>query len=51
MSDYDIRPAREDEIDAVGQLISYSFDELAADSYLVPVEADRLRVMADFFTR
>ncbi len=50
MSDYDIRPALEDEIPAVGQLISYSFDELAADSYLVPVEADRLRVMADFFT-
>ena len=46
----EIRPAREDELTAVGALISYSFDELAADSYLVPNEADRLRVMADFFT-
>jgi ribosomal protein S18 acetylase RimI-like enzyme len=45
-----IRPAREDELAAVGYLISYSFDQLAADAYLVPVPDDRLRVLADFFT-
>jgi ribosomal protein S18 acetylase RimI-like enzyme len=50
VSDYDIRPARQDEIEAVGYLISYSFDDLAADAYLVPVPDDRLRVLADFFT-
>ncbi|HEY0000712.1 MAG TPA: GNAT family N-acetyltransferase [Actinoplanes sp.] len=46
----DIRPAREDEIAAVGQLISYSFNDLAANAYLVPPLDDRIRVMADFFT-
>jgi ribosomal protein S18 acetylase RimI-like enzyme len=50
VSDYDIRPAHEDEIAAIGYLIAYSFDELAADAYLVPRPEDRLRVMADFFT-
>jgi len=45
-----IRSARQDEIAAVGHHISYSFDELAADSYLVPNPVDRLKVMADFFT-
>jgi ribosomal protein S18 acetylase RimI-like enzyme len=49
MSFPEIRPAREDELTAVGNLISYSFDHLDADSYLVPNEADRLKVMADFF--
>jgi ribosomal protein S18 acetylase RimI-like enzyme len=50
MSFPEVRSAREDELTAVGALISYSFDDLAADAYLVPNEADRLRVMADFFT-
>ncbi|GIE94946.1 GNAT family N-acetyltransferase [Paractinoplanes rishiriensis] len=45
-----IRPAREDEIAAVGHLISLSFFHLAANTYLVPPLDDRLPVMADFFT-
>ncbi|MBG0562309.1 GNAT family N-acetyltransferase [Actinoplanes aureus] len=45
-----IRAAREDEIPAIGAHISHAFDDLAADAYLVPVPADRERVMADFFT-
>jgi ribosomal protein S18 acetylase RimI-like enzyme len=45
-----IRPACEDEIPAVGHLISYSFNDLAANAYLVPPLDDRIRVMADFFT-
>jgi ribosomal protein S18 acetylase RimI-like enzyme len=49
MTDFVIRPAREDEIAAIGALISRSFDDLAADAYLVPVPEDRERVMADFF--
>ncbi|MEU4427825.1 GNAT family N-acetyltransferase [Actinoplanes sp. NPDC024001] len=44
-----IRAARADEIPAIGALISRSFDDLAADAYLVPVPEDRERVMADFF--
>jgi GNAT superfamily N-acetyltransferase len=46
----EIRPAREDEIPAVGHLISQSFFDLDADAYLVPPLDDRLPVMADFFT-
>jgi ribosomal protein S18 acetylase RimI-like enzyme len=45
-----IRAAREDEIDAIGALISYSFNDLPQNAYLVPPLDDRLRVMADFFT-
>ncbi|MFI6078001.1 GNAT family N-acetyltransferase [Actinoplanes sp. NPDC051343] len=45
-----IRPAREDEIPAVGYLIADSFNDLLADAYLVPPLEDRLTVMADFFT-
>ena len=45
----DIRPARADEIPAVGHLISLSFFDLAANAYLVPPLDDRLPVMADFF--
>ena len=51
MSDqFVIRPAREDEIPAVGYLISYAFNDLLADAYLVPPLEDRVNVMADFFT-
>ena len=46
----DIRPAREDEIAAIGKLISLSFFDLDANRYLVPSKEDRLPVMADFFT-
>jgi ribosomal protein S18 acetylase RimI-like enzyme len=45
-----VRPARPDEIAPVGRLIAESFDHLDANRYLVPSEADRIRVMADFFT-
>ena len=45
-----IRPAREDEIPAVGRLIGYSFNELPQDAYLVPPLEDRQTVMSDFFT-
>ncbi|BCJ46729.1 GCN5-like N-acetyltransferase [Actinoplanes ianthinogenes] len=45
-----IRPARADELAAVGALISHSFNHLDADAYLVPVPEDRERVMAEFFT-
>jgi ribosomal protein S18 acetylase RimI-like enzyme len=45
-----IRSAREDELAAVGHLISLSFFHLGADVYLVPPLEDRLPVMADFFT-
>ena len=45
----EIRSAREDELAAVGHLISLSFFDLAADAYLVPPLDDRLPVMADFF--
>ncbi|MBO3742519.1 GNAT family N-acetyltransferase [Actinoplanes flavus] len=45
-----IRSARPDEIPAVGALVSHSFNDLAANAYLVPSLADRERVMADFFT-
>ncbi|MEV6343619.1 GNAT family N-acetyltransferase [Actinoplanes sp. NPDC051851] len=45
-----IRPARADEIAAVGAQVSNSFDDLAADAYLIPVPADRERLMAAFFT-
>jgi ribosomal protein S18 acetylase RimI-like enzyme len=50
MTEFAIRPAREDEIPAVGYLISYAFNDLAADAYLVPPLEDRVNVMADFFT-
>ena len=46
----EIRSAREDELAAVGHLISLSFFHLGADVYLVPPLDDRLPVMADFFT-
>jgi ribosomal protein S18 acetylase RimI-like enzyme len=42
-----VRPAREDEIPAVGYLIADSFNDLLADAYLVPPLEDRLTVMAD----
>lgn len=45
----EIRSAREDEIPAIGHLISLSFFDLAADAYLVPPLDDRLPVLADFF--
>jgi ribosomal protein S18 acetylase RimI-like enzyme len=47
---FTIRPAREDEIPAVGYLIAYAFNDLDADAYLVPPLEDRVHVMADFFT-
>lgn len=46
----EIRAARDEEIPAVGHLISHSFFNLDANSYLVPSLDDRLKVMADFFT-
>jgi ribosomal protein S18 acetylase RimI-like enzyme len=46
----DIRAARQDEIPAVGRLISHSFFDLDANAYLVPPLDDRLPVLADFFT-
>jgi ribosomal protein S18 acetylase RimI-like enzyme len=46
----EIRPARDEEIPAVGHLISHSFFDLDANAYLVPPLDDRLKVMADFFT-
>lgn len=49
-SQYKIRPARQDEIPAIGHLISYSFNDLPQNAYLVPPLDDRIRVMADFFT-
>ncbi|WP_045748064.1 GNAT family N-acetyltransferase [Actinoplanes rectilineatus] len=49
MSEPVIRRARRDEIPAVGAHISHSFDDLAADAYLVPVPTDRKRVMGEFF--
>ena len=49
MSFPEIRPAREDEIPAIGHLISLSFFDLDADAYLVPPLDDRLPVLADFF--
>ena len=49
MSYPEIRSAREDEIPAIGHLISLSFFDLAADAYLVPPLDDRLPVLADFF--
>jgi ribosomal protein S18 acetylase RimI-like enzyme len=45
-----IRPARQDEITAVGHLVGYSFNDLPQNAYLVPPLDDRLRVMSDFFT-
>ncbi|MFC7535621.1 GNAT family N-acetyltransferase [Actinoplanes sp. GCM10030250] len=49
MTGFVVRPAREDEIPAIGAMISNSFDDLAADAYLVPVPEDRERVMGEFF--
>ncbi|WP_250037395.1 GNAT family N-acetyltransferase [Paractinoplanes maris] len=46
----EIRSARDEEIPAVGHLISHSFFHLDANAYLVPPLEDRLKVMADFFT-
>ena len=45
-----IRSAGEEEIPAVGHLISYSFQNLPQNGYLVPSPGDRIPVMADFFT-
>jgi GNAT superfamily N-acetyltransferase len=45
-----IRPAREDELEAVGRLIAYSFNDLDANVYLVPPLDERVPVMAGFFT-
>ena len=50
MSEFVIRPAREEELADVGHLISYAFNDLDANIYLVPPLDDRLPVMADFFT-
>ncbi|MEU4562009.1 GNAT family N-acetyltransferase [Actinoplanes sp. NPDC023936] len=50
MSDLVIRRIRQDEIPAVGAMISNAFDDLAANHYLVPVPAEREKVMAGFFT-
>jgi ribosomal protein S18 acetylase RimI-like enzyme len=46
----EIRSAREDEIAAVGHLISYAFQDLEACAYLVPSRDDLVPVMADYFT-
>ncbi|MBM2622594.1 GNAT family N-acetyltransferase [Actinoplanes sp. LDG1-06] len=46
----EIRSARDEEIPAIGHLISHSFFNLDANAYLVPPLDDRLKVMADFFT-
>ncbi|WP_250008476.1 GNAT family N-acetyltransferase [Actinoplanes sp. M2I2] len=46
----EIRSARDEEIPAIGHLISHSFFHLDANAYLVPPLEDRLTVMADFFT-
>ena len=40
-----VRPARPDEIAPVGRLIAESFDHLDANRYLVPSEADRIRIV------
>jgi ribosomal protein S18 acetylase RimI-like enzyme len=45
-----IRAARPGEIPAVGHLIAVSFNDLAANAYLVPPLADRVPVLAEFFT-
>ena len=45
-----IRPARPDEPAAVGELIAVSFNHLDANAYLVPALADRVTVMAAYFT-
>jgi len=45
-----IRPARQDEIDAVGALIALSFNHLDACAYLVAPLVDRPRVCGDYFT-
>jgi ribosomal protein S18 acetylase RimI-like enzyme len=44
-----IRPARPEEVPAVGELIAVAFDDLAANRYLVPPPAERVPVMAGFF--
>ncbi|MFI5896751.1 GNAT family N-acetyltransferase [Actinoplanes sp. NPDC051513] len=46
----EIRPAREDEIPAVGHLVGLSFLDLPQCAYLVPPLEDRLSVTADYFT-
>ncbi|GAA1213911.1 GNAT family N-acetyltransferase [Pseudonocardia alaniniphila] len=45
-----VRPAREDESTDVGRLISYSFDQLAANAFLAPDPARRRDVNAEYFT-
>jgi ribosomal protein S18 acetylase RimI-like enzyme len=50
VTDHIIRPARQDEIPAIGLLIAESFNDLPQNAYLVPPLEDRIRVMTDFFT-
>jgi hypothetical protein len=45
-----IRAARAAEIPDLGHLIAVSFNDLGANVYLVPPLADRVPVLADFFT-
>ena len=45
-----IRPALTTELPVVGELIAVSFNELAPNIYLVPPPAERVPVLADFFT-
>jgi ribosomal protein S18 acetylase RimI-like enzyme len=45
-----IRAALAAEIATVGELIAVAFDELGANRYLVPPAADRVPVLAGFFT-
>jgi hypothetical protein len=46
-----IRAARTAEIPSAGHLIAVAFNELDANAYLVPPLADRVPVMAGFFTQ
>jgi ribosomal protein S18 acetylase RimI-like enzyme len=46
----EIRPAREDELTAIGHLVALSFLDLPQCAYLVPPLEDRLSVTADYFT-
>ncbi|MFC7272530.1 GNAT family N-acetyltransferase [Paractinoplanes rhizophilus] len=46
----EIRPARADEIPAVGQLVGLSFLDLPQCAYLVPPLTARLTVTTDYFT-
>jgi GNAT superfamily N-acetyltransferase len=50
MTEATIRSASEAELAEVGALIALSFNNLGPDTYLVPLPADRPRVMGAFFT-